>query len=193
MKDKIIAWIYGLFIDCHHSTPTQKVAVYYCLALSVIFVGSLYVFVPPNIRQLSRDHDLHIQWRTVISFMVSVGAVFTYPLFFCDLNGPATWAMPDILQPRYVRGILLHTSILYLGPTLASILRVYEIRKRSVLRGRKPEHGFLLDFFHSVLKPSIVSFLNPLTESERWMNYRNFIAAPLTEEVVFRGCMVQRI
>jgi membrane protease YdiL (CAAX protease family) len=190
MKDELLAWIYGLFIQCHHSKPSEKTAVYYCLGLSCVFVGSLYALVPPNIRRMDRDNNLHIQWRSLATFAVCGGAVFTYPLFFCDLNGTATWAMPDVLQPRHVQGILFHTWIIYLGPTIGSILWVHDYRRRTIARGKPLEHGFIAEIFHSLLKPSIASFLNPLTEEERWKNIRNYIVAPVTEEIVFRGCMV---
>ena len=190
MKDELLEWIYGLFIQCHHSKPSAATAVYYCLGLSCVFVGSLYALVPPNIRRMDRDNHLHIQWRSLATFAVCVGAVFTYPLLFCDLEGTTTWAMPDVLQPRHVQGILFHTWIIYFGPTIVSILRVYDYRKRSIARGKPLEHGFIAEAFHLLLKPSIASFLNPLTEDERWKNIRNYIVAPVTEEIVFRGCMV---
>jgi hypothetical protein len=190
LKDKCLAWIYGLFIQCHHSKPSETAVISYCLVLSCVFVGSLYALVPRNIRRLDRDNDLHIQWRSLATFAVCGGAIFTYPLFFCDLDGTATWAMPDVLEPRHVQGILFHTWIIYLGPTIVSILRVYDYRQRSIARGKPQEHGFIAEVFHILLKPSIVSFLNPLTEEERWKNIRNFIVAPITEEIVFRGCMV---
>jgi hypothetical protein len=191
MKDKLLAWIYGLFIQCHTSKPSETTAVYYCLGLSCVFVGSLYALVPPNIRRMNRDNELHIQWRSLATFAVCGGAVFTYPLLFCDLDSTATsWAMPDVLQPRHVQGILFHTWLIYLGPMIASILGVYDYRKRSIARGKPLEYGFVAEVFHLLLKPSIVSFLNPPTEDERWKNIRNFIVAPVTEEIVFRGCMV---
>ena len=196
MKIQLRAWFDDLFDQCHHSQPSERTAILYCLILAAIFVGSLYIFVPPKIRKLERDHPHQIQWRTFSSLLVCTGAVGSYPLFFCDLDGPATFSILDLLRPKRIPGVLLHTLLLYLGPIVASLLRVYEVRKRersttSVRVGKtKRQVNYTNDVFSQLIKPSLDSFLRPRNDYEKWINRRNFIIAPLTEEVVFRGCMV---
>jgi prenyl protein peptidase len=194
MKRVIITWIQSLIQGCHHAQPSEKFVYVYSFLLSCVFVAALYVLVPPPVRRLDRDDELHIRWRTFASTVVSAGAIVTYPLLFCAPSSTSqvddSWSMTHIFGFRHVRGVLLHTCILYLGPIVASIIRVYEYRQRLRRRDKQIKSWFLSDCFSTLLKPTLASFLNPLTEAERWRNIRNFVVAPITEEVVFRGCMV---
>jgi prenyl protein peptidase len=190
-KNQVVARLSGLFAHCHHYKYGERTVLLYCLALSVAYVASLYVLVPPKIRRLDRDDPLHIQWRTLASMTISVGAIFSYPLFFCDLEGPDTFAITEVVfSSSHIKGVLLHTIMLYAGPITAGLLRVHEIRKRQISQGRKLPGSYPHEVFGQLLKPSLVSFLSPLTAEERWKNIRNFVVAPMTEEIVFRGCMV---
>ena len=190
MKQLALVWHQGLLHHCHHIQPSERTAFFYCFLLSCVFVSSLYVLVPPNISRLDRDDKRQIRFRTFATMIVAFGSIFTYPLLFCDATGIETWSVIAILQPRHVRGVILHTMLLYLGPMAASVLRIYGFRQRSIQRGKQPRGNFVGEVFHVLLKPSILSAINPATENERWINLRNFVVAPITEEIVFRGCMV---
>ena len=104
--NQIEAWWIGLNSQCHHAETSQRFAMAYCLALACAYVGSLYVLVPPKVRKLNRDDPYHIQWRTVASILVCAGAVGTYPLFFCDLEGPATFGITKVVLRQWVQNII---------------------------------------------------------------------------------------
>jgi prenyl protein peptidase len=190
MKRVVLAWYYGLLHYCRHIEPSPKTAFFYCFVLSCLFVGSLYVLVPPKVRRLERDDELQIRWRTFATVAVAMGSILTYPLLFCDLGGAETWSIIAILQPQHVRGVLLHTMLLYSGPMVEAVFRIYDHRQRSIQRGKLPSSSFPGDIFQILLKPSLASAINPVTQTERWCNIRNMVVAPVTEEIVFRGCMV---
>ena len=124
------------------------------------------------------------------ALVVCAGAICSYPLFFCDLEGAATFSIKGLILCRsHIKGVLLHSMALYLGPITASFARVYEIRRRLIASG-KAQGAYPKEVFRQLIKPNLTSLLNPVTEEERWRNIRNFIVAPLTEEIIFRGCMV---
>eukprot|EP00529_Nitzschia_sp_RCC80_P026446 CAMPEP_0113506040 /NCGR_PEP_ID=MMETSP0014_2-20120614/35675_1 /TAXON_ID=2857 /ORGANISM="Nitzschia sp." /LENGTH=343 /DNA_ID=CAMNT_0000401467 /DNA_START=326 /DNA_END=1354 /DNA_ORIENTATION=+ /assembly_acc=CAM_ASM_000159 len=176
-----------------------------------------------------------------------------------------------MFKPKYLGAVLIHTMILYFGPIVASLLRVYEIRrirriasasasaasaaastanknnksnsnsnsnsmrtpprKSSSSNLNDDDHNndsdsainsnnntaddddddhdldgsnrsnpavvittsttnYIMDVVHILLSPTIHSFITPESKAELWINIRNYILAPLTEEIVFRGCMV---
>ena len=186
IKARGAVWMAGLFDECHHKRCSQKFAVVYCLTMAFLFVAALYVLVPSTIRKLDRDHPSHIKWRSLASIIICIGAISSYPLLFCSLDGPQTfWIVNVLFWPRHIHGVLIHTTILYSGAIVASLLRVYEQRKR-----RKTKTSYPQDVFRQLLYPSFASAVNPRSEGERWRNIRNFVMAPLTEELLFRGCMV---
>ena len=184
---------------CGDNPPSERHAILYCLGLASAFVLSMYALIPPRVRRMDRNNEIHIQWRAVATGAVTIGAVLSYPLLICDKTTPdptefsadKSWSMLDILWPRHVEVVLLHVCILYAGAAFTALLRVYRHRQRSVNQnGRPSKNSFPSDIVRLLLKPSITSLLNPLSETERWMNSRNYVIAPLTEEIVFRGCMV---
>jgi prenyl protein peptidase len=184
----------NLIGECRHSKTTKIFSVFYCSVLSILFVAALYVLVPKQIRKLDRDHPLHIQRRALSSLIVCSGAVLTYPLLFCEEKSTTESSDPGnfsifqvIFHPRGMLGVLLHTLILYLGPIVISFLRFYEFRKLSTARGTQPNwFNQAFQYFAGRVK----YLINPSSEEERWRNIRNFLLAPWTEELIFRGCMV---
>ena len=193
MKRLVRAWYYGILHRCHHVKTTEKFATAYSLLLACIFVSSLYVLVPRTIRRLERDDPRQIKFRAFATFLVSLGSVVTYPLLFCDVydGEEDTWSIVRVMfRFRNIRGVLLHTMLLYTGPMVATLLRIYDIRQRLLQRGKQSQHSFVGHVIHVCLKPTVVSLLNPVSETERWVNIRTYLAAPVTEEVVFRGCVV---
>lgn len=132
--------------------------------------------------------------------VVCLGAIVSYPFVFCEDSSasvssshedhPALFSLEKVmLQPNHIPGVLLHTVILYFGPITASLFRVYEIRKMSLLNGRA-QGSYPMEVVRQLLTPTINSFLTPDSRDEFWKNIRNFFVAPWTEELIFRGCMV---
>lgn len=208
----------SLFEFCRHrSIDDRSTAILYCLFLAASYVAALYLLVPSKVRKLSRDHHLQIQYRSMASILVAIGAIVTYPYLFCDDNSYSDDRSSDdngkneakeslfslrqiMLQPQFLAPVLLHTVVLYLGPIAASLVRVYEIRKQSINNNNNSDNrgntttttmpSYPVHAFQLLLQPDLHSFLTPDSKDEFWKNMRNFVVAPWTEEVIFRGCMI---
>lgn len=189
--------------SCHHKECDQTAALLYCSLLASAYVASLYVLVPYRIRQLDRDHHTQIQYRCIASTVVCLVAIGVYPFLYCD-DPPLLHNLHDyqqrrplfslervMVEPYHIPGVLGHTVILYIGPISESLLRVYEIRERSLLHGQRQQQGrYLVEAIRRLFGPTIQSLLRPTSKDELWKNIRNYVVAPWTEEVIFRGCMV---
>jgi len=190
------------FGACAHKESTPSTAVLYCSLLAVAYVASLYLFVPSAIRRLPRDHPTHIQFRSLACLIVSTAAIVTYPYLFCADDGIEnnnsrgrifSIGKAALLPPlddgwfRGIFGVLLHTCILYAGATLGSVLFTYEIRNRSAPVEGQQRHqttttiGTIREFRFGMV---------PSSNERFWITMRNYCIAPLTEEIVFRGCMI---
>ncbi|CAJ1932926.1 unnamed protein product [Cylindrotheca closterium] len=195
------------WIKCHNrhlidATPLSSIV--YCSILSTAFVGSLYVLVPAKVRALDRDHPIHIQRRALATLIVCGGAILSYPWLFCSKQGQSQeqslgsipsefsfWKL--IFLPSYSLSVLLHTAILYTGSFVATLLKVYEHRLKSAAQG-KPTKPYLNDVVQWIRQISLQQFLGPVhSTGQKWINLRNYVIAPWTEEVIFRGCMVPRL
>jgi prenyl protein peptidase len=204
----------GIIEPCRHRECDVQAAILYCTIISITYVGSLYVFVPSSIRVLPRDHPTQIQFRSLSCLIVCAGAIWSYPYLFCaeeeedfddesssddysnnnenNLHANRTvFSIWKIIFFQFqnnknhflisIFGVLLHTCVIYVGPSLASLLQVYKIRKRSSVR--ESNNTFDMIRWHML---SIV----PDSKEKFWIAMRNYIVAPLTEEIVFRGCIV---
>jgi prenyl protein peptidase len=177
---------------------------YYCCMLSISYVGALYILVPQKVRKLHRDHPSQIQFRSLASLIVCAIAVGTYPYLFCEqstadesnnkidsTSSPPPFSIRRIMfQPTMILPVLVHTISLYVGPIVASLFRVHEVRKLMILRGQSPPGSYPVEIFRQLIQPDLHSFLTPETNGEFWRNVRNLIVAPVTEEIIFRGCMI---
>lgn len=186
----------------HREEYTQNLACLYCFALASVYVSALYLLVPKKVRKLNRDHARHIRFRVLASLVVSFGAVVSYPMMFCAKadDGPtSTFAITDVMfGVKHCLGPLAHTAVLYLGPIVASFLYIYDEREAAVARGQargvsKPPASLPKVVFRRTIRPTLSSFLDPVTPHERWKSIRNLIVAPWTEEIVFRGCMMSAL
>lgn len=124
--------------QCHHkhNLSLYPTTLLYCLALSVVFVISLYIFIPHSIRKLPRDNVTHIQWRSLITIIVSILTVMiVYPWLFCQTQPPqqtlAASAQPwysylgFVIAPMQDVQVAIHVLTLYLGSITCSFLRIY--------------------------------------------------------------------
>jgi len=188
----------GIVEPCGHRQCVPSTAIAYCSLLAFAYVGSLYVFVPPTIRKLSRDHPTHIKYRSQACLIVCAGAILSYPSIFCadeDMDTDnrhlfsvgRTMLLPPLSDRpfRDLFGVLLHTCILYIGPSVASLLYIYELRKRLAKLGKFPT------LFE--LAKGYLTGLLPNNEQRLWISLRNYFIAPWTEEIIFRGCMIQAL
>ena len=148
------------FLQCRHRLDASLPrTLSYCLALSSIFVCSLYVLVPPPVRRLPRDDPSHVRWRAVIVLAVSAAGVGAYPWLFCDddishhgdnvsssLSSPPPWYayLGFTWTPMQDVRIAMHVLSLYLGALSCSWLRVYH-HGRILRREEEEEERMLMD------------------------------------------------
>jgi hypothetical protein len=164
------------------------------------------LLVPSKVRKLHRDHPTQIQYRSMTSILVCIVAIFSYPSLFCvsnnnnnnnndenfqdDGNPGEKFSLQQIMfRPDFLTAVLAHTMTLYIGPIVASLIRVIEIRNLSTTQGMVIG-SYPAEVFRQLWQPTLHSLLTPDSKEEFWKNVRNLIVAPWTEEVVFRGCMI---
>jgi prenyl protein peptidase len=166
----------------------------YCSLLAVSYVISLYCFVPPSVRKLHREDSLQIRWRALASSLISLAAFLAYRPLFCNgwtLGFDANWISIALMAKQTLSAssiVLLHTAVLYFGPIVRCIVISFDSIRRK--EGNAAVFRFLLG---EIFSTWIYSFFQPLFSSDGslyWTFLRNQVVAPLTEEIVFRACMV---
>jgi membrane protease YdiL (CAAX protease family) len=176
-----------------HVELSFEQALFYCSVLALSYVASLYCLVPTKIRKLHRDDSLQIRWRALASSIVCTGAMLTYRPLFCDKW--TTEFVLDNLSPKSTTSqtfyatvsVLFHTTILYFGTVTRSFIVSYE--SLMIKDGKVQFFRFFNEFYALFIDPCLRPGLSK-TNSERWTFLRNLVIAPLTEEIVFRSCMV---
>lgn len=143
----------------------------YCLSLSIGFVASLYLFVPKNVRRLHRDNERHVKWRMASSLIFTIGSMVSCEILIMNTK---VWNRECRLDSVDFTP-LWHTMILYIGPIVNSICRYQFISKQN--NGSFSQRKFSISF----------------NQLDRWLACRNFLVAPLTEELIYRGCIVKAL
>ena len=178
----------------NHVEVTQFEAYRYCTILAVAYVASLYCLVPPKIRRLhNRDDPIQIQWRGFATAIVCVISYMSYRILFCEsfvvaeMGHPTKWTVPLQSTLWVTCGVIVHTSMLYFGEYVRLVLLVYEYIQKQDGKVR----------LSKLLYHTYLWYINPIYESiffnvnmKRWIVLRNLVIAPITEEIVFRVCMV---
>ena len=166
---------------CYPTSPSWAFVLAYNTAVSSSFVLALYILVPSQVRQLDRNNPRQIKWRIFAVGIICCLWMICFPKLFCledEKNSPSMDHKSSLAylgwswNARQILAISLHTSILFLGPLTSMSLGFYLYTHR---------HGFQ---FRGYL-------LNVRKDNDWiWATLRNFVIAPLTEELVFRGCLI---
>lgn len=192
---------------CKHSSFSLPQALLYCFTLASFFVTSLYLFVPSTVRKLPRDHTKHIKWRSFIVTVVSAMGIAVYPWLFCDNNDLLIeeekknlwYSYVGITAASFQVKVVLHATILYFGSFACSwmnyyhharIMQLNEERRSKLPLLPKPRY-IIISFSRLWIKPtqeSLQSFFKD--ETYRWTILRNLLIAPISEECVFRACII---
>ncbi|KAM9407031.1 CAAX prenyl protease 2-like isoform 2-T2 [Salvelinus alpinus] len=148
------------------------VSVLSCLLLACSYVGSLYVWRS----DLPRDHPAVIKRRFTSVLIVSALSpvfVWTWKVYTGVMPGPSLLALMGIrfegLFPAIILPLLL-TMVLFLGPLIQLAMDC---------------PWSFMDGIRVALDPW---FWALCLRDMRWL--RNQVVAPLTEELVFRACML---
>jgi len=178
---------------CYHIRPSKNLALSYCGVVSVGFVLGLYLFVPASVRSLPRSNTRQIKWRLFATAIVAMTATISYPFLFCSTSAARKNDMfINSYEPVHVYlgwnwdafrdlTVLLHTIQLFLGPLIVS-LSMIPVEANSCLGKKEKGHPILM--YISILRTRFQSlFLGG------WSRVRDYAAAPLFEEFVFRGLL----
>lgn len=202
--------------QCKHRSLSIDQAILYCFSLALIFVISLYAFVPSSVRRLRRDHVTHIKWRASVVVAVASVGIAIYPWLFCEhgihRDGNVWYRYIGINASRSSPKAVLHAAMLYLGSFTFYWLHFYHYARILQMEEGRPARNSTTQSLVSVStklpllpKPqymiisvkrlwikstneSMQSFLKD--ETYRWTILRNLLIAPISEEVIFRACII---
>jgi len=188
MNNIAAKWPNTMVNSCPLRSITFENAFLYDLTISMCFVLSLYILVPARIRNLDRNNEILIKWRTLASSISALVSVATYPLIMCsfddkdgdDQNSSVLQLLGINFNIFPIVLVFAHTCILYFGPILASLLEIQEIVSLQRRSGGSSTNHF--EIFNELCLSQI---FDPF-----WPQIRNLIAAPILEEIVFRACLL---
>lgn len=146
----------------------------YCALVSSSFVFVIHKLVPSHVRKLDRSNEVQIKWRMVVVFALCAFWTLLYSKIFCNTNGNSlydlgwTWNTGDIVM------VSLHTACLFLGPLVVLLVNTAVSTVKRHNSHRMPHAG-------ATRTRKLVN----------WASVRDLVAAPISEEIVFRGCLVE--
>ncbi|KAI9907909.1 hypothetical protein PsorP6_003475 [Peronosclerospora sorghi] len=168
---------------------TATTAVVACSCMAAAYVGVLYT-LPHAIRRLPRDHPTHILARFLLICIFCAVCPFVLAVFYDNvwvekthsLHNETTMSFAQWLGIR-LEGLiqasvipLFATTILFTGSILANVLRLLNMSKQ-----------FHSDRVWLAIKHSALYY--SMTHN-RLPSLRTYVLGPLTEEFVFRSCMI---
>ncbi|KAL7995536.1 putative CAAX prenyl protease 2 [Plasmopara halstedii] len=158
---------------------TATTAIIACSLIAAAYVGVLYT-LPHAIRRLPRDHPTHILARFLLICIFCAFCPFVLAVFYDHDDASMSFAQwlgirregltQAIFMPLFV------TSVLFTGSLLANAMRMINVSRQF------HSNGFWLAIKNSVLYYSITH--------DRLPSLRTYVLGPLTEEFVFRSCMI---
>ncbi|KAL3666826.1 hypothetical protein V7S43_008444 [Phytophthora oleae] len=158
---------------------TATTAVIACSCMAAAYVGVLYT-LPQPIRRLPRDHPTHILARFLLICIFCAICPFVLAVFYDHDEASMSFAQwLGIRWEGLVQAIIIPlfaTSVLFTGSLLANALRLLNVSKQF------HSNGLWFAIKNSALYYSITR--------DRLPSLRTYVLGPLTEEFVFRSCMV---
>ncbi|CAH0473285.1 unnamed protein product [Peronospora belbahrii] len=158
---------------------TTTTAIVACSCMAAAYVGVLYT-LPTTIRRLPRDHPTHILARFLLICIFCALCPFILAVFYDHDEASMSFAQwlgirwEGLVQATIMP--LFTTAVLFTGSLLANALRLLNVSKQF------HSNGVWFAIKNSALYYSITH--------DRLPSLRTYILGPLTEEFVFRSCMV---
>ncbi|KAK9921231.1 hypothetical protein M0R45_029750 [Rubus argutus] len=167
---------------------TKPVAVVACVAMASFFVGILYA--PTLILRLPppSSYEIFLIRRFICAAISSVASVVVSALLLPIKSREASYLFgvygirTDHIWQALVFPLSL-TALMYAGSlTLKSLLLINSLREDMNCSG-----GLSFDYIKSISQEVVASMRSIASNVLHW---RNYVVAPVTEELVFRACMV---
>jgi prenyl protein peptidase len=158
---------------------------------SVLYVASLYIFVPAPTRALPRSDPRQIRARLAAALSTTALSLLSFLLLFCPggVASPAYLGLPpaaftSLLPPKP----LLHVVSLYLGPLTLLLLSPLH------LLSAPPSHGHSFPSYRAALAHVLTAEkgLPPTLNLSLWppAKLRDLALGPLTEELCYRSLLL---
>ncbi|KAI3852567.1 hypothetical protein MKX03_019988 [Papaver bracteatum] len=166
---------------------SKTMAIIACTSMSILYVAILYS--PTLILRLPNPSTLNSYMirRFICAAVSSVISIFLCAFLLIPVG---KWGLSSLFGLYGIRADhmwnavvypLSLTSLLYTGSFVTMLLSPKKSRKEEIVN----------DDIFSCLKNSIRGFLERMTSlTSNVLAWRNYVVAPLTEEVVFRACMI---
>jgi len=161
-----------------------------CFGLSFCYVMSLYM-IPHHLRKLPRNNPRHIRAR-ICSVWVSSVFALSVICFVSekDDNQPSLLEWIGLRPSRLLLSSILSLILamtLFLGPIFTTVMASwigtgYQVDRFGNLRRREDPVSFW-----SLLSTDL--YTRTLLDLDPFQSLRNLVVGPITEELVFRGCM----
>ncbi|XP_016436921.1 CAAX prenyl protease 2 isoform X1 [Nicotiana tabacum] len=169
------------------SEMSKSLAVITCTALAIFYVAILY---SPTLILRLQPPDSFQSYMIRRFICAAISSVFS--LIACSLILPIQWGKSHLFS---VYGIRLDhmwqavvfpltlTSLMYAGTLILKLLLLLDSGQEDRENGR----SLSLDSIKNVVYEFIESTFSLASDISAW---RNYLVAPLTEELVFRACMI---
>jgi|EP01044_Picomonas_judraskeda_P001114 prenyl protein peptidase len=164
-----------------------------CVAMVVLFVGGLYL-VPSEVRTLPRDDPGHIRARFAAVSAATLLSVLALGVLLRDESVPENaleWVglPPHGLLPATFLPLML-TASLFLGPLATTAMYLHRWRREAPSRVAASVWQWTTRTvpvsWTSALQADLTARVGATPEEQ----LRTLVVGPLSEEVVFRGCML---
>eukprot|EP00949_MAST-11_sp_MAST-11-sp1_P000661 g661.t1 len=182
---------------------SKPLAVGLCIVFACLFVGVLHIFVPIHIRRLGYYDDRQIKWRMAVLVPVCLACPVAVKLALgCSwaqlgplLGIPTSGSAFKLLQSIAIS--LGLTMTLFLGPIVDLGLQTHDrySYRKSILHAEAGKggtrnfnaRGSCQNFAGYAFDRMGKTVVQAVTQ---WAECRQIIFAPVSEEWVFRSCMV---
>lgn len=167
----------------------------FCLSLSLLYVLPLYLLVPKEVQDLEYNNSVQIRYRMYVVSAATVFAVFLRKIVNTGIDEAPNVPKFEILiglNGNLFSGMLISLllmMIFYLGPIVLYLtMNIIKLRYRISDKGEltklpnpMPEWKIISNIYEDVVDQ---------VQSFTIREFRAIVFAPLTEEIVFRACMI---
>ncbi|KAI5819855.1 CAAX protease self-immunity-domain-containing protein [Pyronema omphalodes] len=152
-------------------------AILLCITFTLLYVSSVYLSPQTRPRPgLDRNTPNVIATRVRIASIITLICTFLTSIILFTVTGQGWWAVLSLMGITHITPTTVWDTIKVLGVTGVLFMGPLTERAWEAVRW----HGW------RGFVPGVIGKRGRIG----WVGWRNYVVAPITEEVVFRGCMV---